>query len=340
MDTFSMLVLTDHRTHSGENSLYALLHALRQHPACARLDVASRSTPGNRRFFYHYQGQLVYATSADEHFHYSPQGRAFRGRLRRVDIQEYDSILLRLPPPVDVKFARHLSAIYPEQHIINQPSGIVRTSNKAFLLELPELCPPMALCTSMHDIERERNRYPLVLKPLNEYGGKGLIKIADNRVWENGKYCSFRTFTRAYNADPRPLLAMPFLERVAEGDKRIVVCAGQIVGASLRLPANGSWLCNAAQGGVSVATTIAPEERRMARQLARRLHKEGVFIFGFDTLVNNDGRRVLSEINTMSIGGLKQMEAQSRQPILQNVADLLWGQVKQQKQYGNSIVRS
>lgn len=340
MDTFSMLVFTDHRTHSGENSLYALLHALRQHPACGRIAVASRSTPGNRRFFYDYQGHHVYATTVDEHFQYSPQGRAFRGRLQRVDVTAYDTILLRLPPPVDADFARYLGAIYPEQQIINQPAGMVRTSSKAFLLGVPDLCPPMALCHSLDDIERERQKYPLVLKPLNEYGGKGLIRITGNRVWEDGKYRSFRIFAQAYAANPQPLLAMPFLERVSEGDKRIVVCGGHIMGASLRLPAHGSWLCNAAQGGVSVATDITPEERRMARRLAKRLQQEGIFLFGFDTLVGNDGRRVLSEINTMSIGGLKQMDAQTGKPILRRVADLLWQHVKQQKQYGTNIIRS
>jgi len=340
MDTFSMLVLTDHRTHSEENSLYALLHALRQHPACAKLDVASRSTSGNRRFFHNYQGQHIYATAVDERFHYSPQGHAFRGRLRRVDITAYDTILLRLPPPADIGFARYLAAVYPEQQIINQPSGIVRTSSKAFLLEVANLCPPLAMCHSLEDIEQERQKYALVLKPLNEYGGKGLIKITGNRVWQNGKYRSFRSFAKAYTTNPYPLLAMPFLDRVSEGDKRVVVCGGHILGASLRLPANGSWLCNAAQGGVSVATTITPEERHMGRQLARRLRKEGIFLFGFDTLVGSDGKRVLSEINTMSIGGLKQMDAQGRKPILPKVADLLWQHVKQQTQYATSIIRS
>jgi len=40
MQKINMLVLTDHRGHSSENSLYALLRTMRQHPGIAKLDVA------------------------------------------------------------------------------------------------------------------------------------------------------------------------------------------------------------------------------------------------------------------------------------------------------------
>ena len=65
------------------------------------------------------------------------------------------------------------------------------------------------------------------------------------------------------------------------------------------------------------------EEEEIARKLAPRLKAEGVILFGFDTLVDHTGKRVLSEINTMSIGGLKQMEAQMGRPMLQEMADLI-----------------
>ena len=45
-----MLVLTDHSNHSSENSLYTLVQAMRNHPRCAQIDVASRGYSENHLF--------------------------------------------------------------------------------------------------------------------------------------------------------------------------------------------------------------------------------------------------------------------------------------------------
>jgi len=324
MNAFRLLVLTDHRSHSPENSLYALLQAIRNHPQCANLAVASRGTQGNQAFF---TGQAdkarLYATTVDEHFDYSDKGAAYQGNLQRVRLSNFDAILLRLPPPYDPVFSQFLVSTFPENRILNRPSGIALTSSKAYLLEVADLCPPIQLVESAEDLLQWKDQCPFVLKPLNNYGGKGIVKVDGDRVWSGDHSESFLEFMQAFAKKPKPLLAMQYLDRVYEGDKRVVVCNGKIMGSSLRMPAHGSWLCNASQGGVSVPSSITPEEERIAMELAPRLKAEGVILFGFDTLVDNKGKRVLSEINTMSIGGLKQMEAQMGRPMLQEMADLI-----------------
>jgi len=47
-------------------------------------------------------------------------------------------------------------------------------------------------------------------------------------------------------------------------------------------------------------------------------------MYGVDTLVNDEGKRVLSEINTTSIGGLPQIEAMTGQPVVEKAAGLIW----------------
>jgi len=112
-------------------------------------------------------------------------------------------------------------------------------------------------------------------------------------------------------------LAMKYLKNVSQGDKRILVVNGKIMGASLRIPKPGQWLCNVSQGGTSVAAEITPEEEEMIAAVAPVLLEKGVVIFGADTLMDDDGKRVLSELNTNSIGGFPQAEAQTGRPILQ-----------------------
>ena len=54
------------------------------------------------------------------------------------------------------------------------------------------------------------------------------------------------------------------------------------------------------------------------------LSKMGIVMYGVDTLVGDDGRRVLSEINTTSIGGLPQIANFRREPLVDEAMDLIW----------------
>lgn len=328
MKTHKLLVLTNHQTHSSSNSIYALLTSLARHEACERIDVASAGVPANKLFFkYHLESRLLAAPVSD-HFHFSEDGRAYVNQAKWVEISEYDFIFLRLPPPADALFFEFLTSVFPANRIFNRPSGIMETGSKMYLLQHPHLCPPMRFCEHIDQVENFARLFPIVLKPLNGYGGHGVIKIEGEKVWKGQELVSFSTFARQFQQLNEPVLAMKYLKNVRRGDKRVVVCNDSIVGASLRKPAKGDWLCNGAQGGASGRTIVTKEEKRIAAQLGRDLMKKGIFMFGFDTLTNDEGKRVLSEINTQSIGGLKQISEQRGPHILEKITDLFWSHVK------------
>jgi len=49
-----------------------------------------------------------------------------------------------------------------------------------------------------------------------------------------------------------------------------------------------------------------------------------VVVFGIDTLVGENGLRVLSEINTLNVGGFIQAEQTSGERVISRAAQLLW----------------
>ena len=186
----------------------------------------------------------------------------------------------------------------------------------------------MKICRTTEDILQFKERFPIVLKPLKDYGGNGLVKIDGERAWIGNEQISFKTFLQHLPKGDLEYLAVQFLTGVTQGDKRIVVVNGQILGASLRMAPSGSWICNGAMGGTSHFTEVTNEEKEMAEQLHGALAKEGILIFGMDTLVGNDGRRVLSEINTTSIGGFPQIVALSGKPVVREAVYLIWRYVQ------------
>ncbi len=316
---YKFLVFTDHRGHSAENSIYALIRKLSKHQQCERVDIVSRGNPANDDFFYHHKTTAVYAMETGINFQFDETGKQFTTTNNLVDVNDYDVIIMRLPRPIETDFFKFLSTVGTEKIIINHPKGIENTSTKAFLLAFPAICPPMRLCYSVEDILNFSKQFSIVLKPLKEYGGKGILKIDGTRLHDGDN--EFETVAYLQNLksyiEAEGFLAMQFMKNVSEGDKRILVVNGKILASSLRLPAKGSWLCNVARGGHSVTAEVTPEEEEIVKTISPRLLKEGILIFGADTLVDDSGKRVLSEINTLSIGGFPQAEQQTGKPILQ-----------------------
>lgn len=321
MRNYNCLVLTDHSGHSEQNSLYALVSALAQHQQCACVQVASRANPQNTAFFELQEGRGLHAIQVAHDFVFDPSGQQFSTNTQLVDIGAVDFIFMRLPRPITEHFLDYLVQVAPQAIFVNHPEGIIKTSTKAFLTQFPELCPPMQLCYSQEDVKAFAAQFPIVLKPLREYGGKGIVRIEDGQVTlgvEGKQDLDSYLQTIQEELKTEGYLAMKFLKNVSQGDKRILVVNGEILGASLRLPAPDSWLCNVAQGGQSILATVTPEEKAMVVHLIPHLLSVGIVIFGMDTLTNDDGQRVLSEVNTLSVGGFPQAAAQTGLPVVES----------------------
>ena len=63
-----VLILTDHGSHSSENSLYELASELFSHKEIEKVDIASRKTEANLPFFNCQKVTTIYTTSIDSSF--------------------------------------------------------------------------------------------------------------------------------------------------------------------------------------------------------------------------------------------------------------------------------
>ncbi len=333
MKKYNFLVLTDHRKHSAENSLYALVTKLKSHAQCGELYVASRGNEENDSFFEKgdYSNIHGYRVRKSLSFEEVSEGLLFETRI--LSQEDFDVIFMRLPRPVSTPFLMNLADTFNDKIFVNHPLGIEKTGTKKFLLNFPEVCPPIRLCHTIEEIMDFSKQFPLVLKPLREYGGKGIFRLEGDTTYEGNKAFPAKEYLqeRQKEIQTEGILAMKFLRNVSQGDKRILVVNGKILAASLRLPAEGSWLCNVAQGGSSVKTELSPEEEGIIKRISPILLKEGIVIFGADTLVDDDGKRVLSEVNTLSIGGFPQSENQTGRPVVQQAIDGIFDYVNQMK---------
>lgn len=318
MRKFRVLCLTDHLKHSKENSLYALASEMVRHDRCEEMMVASRSNPSNESFFSDLNFDKIFVSEVDFDFSFESGKTKLMESTREVSPKDFDIIFLRLPRPVSDKFLLKLEYTFSNKCIINKPSGIIECSSKAVLLNFQDVCPPIRLCQSIDEIIEFSKECDIVLKPLREYGGKGLLKITGDILNDGIADFSTRPYLLRIEEDIEKdgYLAMKYLKNVNQGDKRLIVVGGEILAASLRLPSEDSWLCNVAAGGTSVAALPDDREREIINKISPFLSQRGILICGVDTLVDDDGHRTLSEINALSIGGFPQAEKQTGRPII------------------------
>ncbi|MCR9286921.1 glutathione synthetase [Saprospiraceae bacterium] len=327
MRKYTLLVLTDHANHSAENSIYPLVKAIRTHPRCEQVDVATRANPLNDFFFKVHSSKNLFVSKADESFGFYEDGRPFKKNVRKESLRNYDAIWLRMPPPLSENLLKFLIKELPNQLIINEPKAVFETGSKEFLMNFPDLCPPMKVCRSIEDIIQFKNQFPIVLKPFRGYGGKGLVRIDGDRVWEGNSETTLDDFTSKIQNTAIEYLGVKFLENVTQGDKKIVVINGHIIGSSLRQPPKDSWLCNIPNEGNINFAKVDEEEIEIVDALNEQLLEMGIFMYGIDTLVGDDGNRVLLEINTTNIDGLGQIVKLMGKPSIKKAAELLWNYI-------------
>lgn len=323
MTKYRILCLTDHDKHSKENSLYDILSAMSQHVRCEQLVVASRSAKLNSPFYEQADFSKIHGLMVDSEFNFENAKMDLHEKIIEFNPIDFDVIFLRLPRPVTDDFLKSLELNFSGKCFVNKPSGIITCSSKSVLLNFPDVCPPIKLCYSVQEIIEFSYQYDAVLKPLREYGGKGIVRIKDNVINDGNRDWDVLEYLK--NIEPTIIkdgfLIMKYLENVSQGDKRLIVIGGEILAASLRMPSNDSWLCNVAMGGTSVASQPDDKELEIIERINPYLNKKGILIYGADTLVDDKGQRTLSEINALSIGGFPQAEKQTGKPIIKMTID-------------------
>ena len=325
---YNLLVVTDHRTHTATNSLYQLVRAIRKDDRSGEMWVCSRGLSKNNSFFNGEPLAPIFGMRVEENFGYDESGTSIWEHAHELNRELVHAILVRMPQPFDSAFLFSLESIVPPHRIINRPDGIVETATKAFLMDVSYLCQEPFICQYMGQALEYSQHRELVLKPFHSYGGRGLVRLSSTHCWNEDHMLPIDQLNSFLREEDFPMLGMPFLKNVTLGDKRIIVANGKIMGAALRMPKPGSWMCNVAQGGHAAAATPDEDELIIENTLTPLLYRKGIILYGFDTLVNDEGRRVLSEINTLSIGGLVPLEELTRKPLLREIAQRLWDYIE------------
>ena len=244
------------------------------------------------------QGRRVTARVQDLSVQDVEGAHASLGEIRRVDLAEADVVLMRQDPPFDMAYvtATHiLERLPPSTLVVNDPKEVRNAPEKLFVLDFPELMPPTLISRDKAEIEAFRTEHgTVVMKPLHGHGGAAVFRVSERDPNFGSMFDLFSaTFREAW-------VIQRFLEKITEGDKRIILVDGEPMGAINRVPALNDIRSNMVRGGAAAASDLTEREREICATIGPELRRRGLILVGIDVI---DGH--LTEINVTSPTGIR-----------------------------------
>ena len=227
------------------------------------------------------------------------------GEFRKIDLgRDVDVVLMRQDPPFDLGYitATHLlERLEGETLVVNDPRSVRNAPEKVYVLDYARFMPPTLITRSAADVRAFQHAHgggAVVVKPLHGNGGKAVFKIEPDG---SNLSALAELFGQVW---PEPFMVQTFLPEVAEGDKRIVLVDGEVLGAINRKPGEGEFRSNLAVGGYAEKSVLTVREAEICAVLGPELKARGLVFVGIDVI----GGKWLTEINVTSPTGIVAIE--------------------------------
>ena len=213
----------------------------------------------------------------------------------KLDLTEFGAVVMRKDPPFDVEYfyATHLlgQAVIEGARVFNSPQALRDHPEKLAILAYPQYTPPTLVTRHGQDIRDFHARYhDIILKPLDGMGGKGIYRVKSDGL-------NLGSLIETLNGEgAQSVMVQQFIPAIEQGDKRILIIAGQAVPFALaRIPQGAEVRGNLAAGGKGVARPLSERDWEIARALGPTLWAKGLLLVGLDVIGDN-----LTEINVTS----------------------------------------
>jgi glutathione synthase len=227
--------------------------------------------------------------STDDHDWYRAGERETR------PLKEFAAVIMRKDPPFDMEYVYSTYLLECAERegarVYNRPRAVRDNNEKMAITRFAEFISPTIVTrdTARIDAFIDAHR-DVIIKPLDGMGGTSIFRIG---IADPNRNVIVETVS---HRGAQTVMVQKFIPEIAEGDKRVLVIAGEVVPFALaRIPRPGETRGNLAAGGRGEARPITPREREIATALGPKLWAEGLLIVGLDVI-----GACLTEVNVTS----------------------------------------
>lgn len=242
--------------------------------------------------------KYAHSNCAEIKFKDGPES-AYLADFTEKSLSRFSGIHMRKDPPFDLQYVATtwlLDAVPESTKVINSPSALRGLNEKLSIYHFPEFTDKALLSSRPEEILRfieETCAGNAIVKPLDLFGGKGVIKISvDN---ENSRQAVLSKLRVETAEGTLQRLVQPFNNLIHEGEVRAFAAAGEPLSYCLKKPIEGSYLANTGSGATLHPYIPDEKVKNLVKKVSEKLLEFGVFIVGYDIIGG-----LLSEINITS----------------------------------------
>jgi len=238
-------------------------------------------------------------------------------------LAEFDAVLMRKDPPFDSEYfyATHLleQAEREGARVFNRPRALRDHPEKLAIMEFAQFIGPTLVTRDARDIQRFHAEHrDIILKPLDGMGGMGIFRVGANGL-------NLGSITETLNrGGMQSVMVQKFIPEITQGDKRILIIAGQPVPYCLaRIPQGDEVRGNLAAGGKGVAQALSARDRDIAQAIGSVLHARGLLLVGLDVIGD-----YVTEINVTSPTCFQEIQQQTGCDVAATFIDALEAEIQ------------
>ncbi|MGH8802862.1 MAG: glutathione synthase, partial [Casimicrobiaceae bacterium] len=196
----------------------------------------------------------------------------------------FDAVLMRKDPPFDMEYVYSTYLLEVAEaagvRVFNRPQALRDYNEKMSIARFRDFIPPSLVAREARLIDAFIDEQgDVIVKPLDGMGGTSVFRVRHDDPNRNVIVETVSQF------GARTVMAQRFIPEITEGDKRILLIAGEVVPYSLaRIPRPGETRGNLAAGGRGVARPLSERDREIGEALAGPLWKDGMLVAGVDVI--------------------------------------------------------
>jgi glutathione synthase len=232
-----------------------------------------------------------------------------------VRLATVECVFIRKDPPFDSEYLHvtlMLEGLRGRVLVLNDPRGLRDANEKLYALHFARYM-PRTLVTS------DRGRIHAfvaglaggaVIKPLDGAGGSGVMVLS--RTDKNTRsIVDYVTHEGREHA-----MVQEFLPAVREGDKRVLLLAGEVLGGINRVARDDDVRSNIHAGGRVEPCEVTAGERAVVAAMAPRLAQDGLVFVGLDFIGGK-----LTEVNVTSPTGIQELSRHAGRDVAEQVIE-------------------
>ena len=225
-------------------------------------------------------------------------------REEMLPLAGFDAIFFRANPPLDPIMLNFLDSVKDDVFIVNSLQGMREANNKLYTAAFGDahsnIIPNTHVSKNKNYLIqqiKESKADKMILKPLNGFGGSGVILIEKSAMNNINSLLDF--YVTGADGSSNYVILQDYIEGADEGDVRILLLNGEPVGAMKRVPGKDDHRSNVTAGGSVQKHSLSKAEKALCKQIGPKLVNDGLYFVGIDVIGGK-----LVEVNVMSPGGI------------------------------------